>query len=1516
MGDEGTGMAVVPKQDGLDILRKLVPLNTLSDEMLAELVDAVTFEKIAKGRYLLREGDTDPERVYLLSGSLGLVEDGREVDSVAANSNMARYPIAQHIPRRYSVKTKSKAEVVRIDGRLLNDLLARGGSGIYQVQELDPEADNDWMGQLLQSPIFQRIPAANIQNIMMRMEELQVSSGEMIIRQGEDGDYFFLINQGQCAVTRENPTGDIEEVARLRAGECFGEESLLSGRPRSSTVCMLTDGVLFRLPKSDFVEYIKLPLANAISYQDAQRKIGKGAVWLDVRSPLEHARASIPDSRNIPFNELRRQAPGLESEQSYVVYCQDGLVSSTAVYLLMEQGLDAYVLERGLESVPVDDLDQEEQEPDGAQVISLHPEPESQSAPAPVPDDEAGLLRERLQKTEAQAQEQMQRGRKMKLMLEKLKGRLVEAEQAGGRDQEVRQQLNGEIDQLRSELKARESTAGSLQQQQEQLAARLKEMALERNRIEGELDEVRRQVGQLESREQEASRRARSLDHERNSLQQALDEAGAVLQQQQSVQDALREKEKKLQLSLQQANAEAGALQAQLAAREVAAGEAVQAAERHAQAQATTLRTDLQQARERVEVLEATLAEQGSSEEQRSRQLLAAEKQQQLLNGELKQLRGELERVSGEVGHLESELREAEQNHKRQRLELESSHKSSLQEVQEARRAAEAAQRSAGNERDRISAELAVLQAHYGQLQKTLQERDHNLAELRQGGDEVVRLNELLEQVRSELKDARESAESSRQELETLRQQAQGAQANAVVQDAEQQALEQQLASLQATHEQLVAERQVLDEERSAREAALHEASRKLAQMESITLQEQERREQLEQTLDQQRAEVERLKQAMPGAPAGDDIKILQAELTTLNAALDEADRSYEQLERERNELKAALEARQQASTGVEPERQAGTEVQRLTSELAALAGELARERERAATELARLQTELEAAQASAEESSAGVSADSVMETLQQELQEARNRLKELELSSSADAAEGEVLRQEIDKLRRSLEERTTELEKTRREGLQLEEKTEERNSEIDHLKLALEAAQVDADEAQFKRDEALDARKQVEEALYQLQKQVERERTRDDLLQRSRAATDDTPLLPMGGGKGRVVLALLAAALLAFAVADGIAIISGKGELLSGLLDSRQAPAVILPGGGVPAIEQRGSVSSSASAESVGPMVSDAPVAAEKQPDAVVTKATPEESKTEPESPPASASPSEPDPAITTAPALSSLPLAPRIVPTPRQLQRSVPAAAQARSSEPETGSLIQDSLSSGGRGPEMLYIRGGSFQMGSNIFLSREEQPVHQVRLPSFSIGRYEVTFREYGLFAATTGRDLPDDLGWGQGSRPVINVSWEDAAAYAEWLSAETGRHYRLPSEAEWEYAAGAGSDTPYWWGFDLGREHANCFNCGSQWDGVSTAPVGRFEANPFGLHNTAGNVMEWVSDCYHNSYAGAPTDGSSWQQAECGERVVRGGAFNKPGDSLRITRRNHHSPDTRLFALGFRVVREVN
>jgi formylglycine-generating enzyme required for sulfatase activity len=208
-------------------------------------------------------------------------------------------------------------------------------------------------------------------------------------------------------------------------------------------------------------------------------------------------------------------------------------------------------------------------------------------------------------------------------------------------------------------------------------------------------------------------------------------------------------------------------------------------------------------------------------------------------------------------------------------------------------------------------------------------------------------------------------------------------------------------------------------------------------------------------------------------------------------------------------------------------------------------------------------------------------------------------------------------------------------------------------------------------------------------------------------------------------------------------------------------------------------------------------------------------------------------------------------------------------------------------------------------------------------------FAVGRYEVTFEEYADFVRRGGATEPSNQGWGTGRRPVINVSWEEATRYADWLSLVTGKRYRLPSEAEWEYAARGGSQGRYWWcpadrpSCDIPPDMANCNGCkstkGLKGIGKQTLPVGSFPANGFGLCDTAGNVYEWVQDCWHESYRGdPPKDGSAWGEeggGDCGRRVLRGGSWSLgPVDRRSAYRSSGYDAVNRYSDIGFRLAQD--
>lgn len=247
----------------------------------------------------------------------------------------------------------------------------------------------------------------------------------------------------------------------------------------------------------------------------------------------------------------------------------------------------------------------------------------------------------------------------------------------------------------------------------------------------------------------------------------------------------------------------------------------------------------------------------------------------------------------------------------------------------------------------------------------------------------------------------------------------------------------------------------------------------------------------------------------------------------------------------------------------------------------------------------------------------------------------------------------------------------------------------------------------------------------------------------------------------------------------------------------------------------------------------------------------------------------------------------------------------------------------------------PEMVVIPAGSFIMGSPESEKGRsiiyEGPQHRVIIPrAFALGKYEVTFAEWDACARGGGCNYrPSDRGWGRGNRPVINVSWDEAKTYLRWLSGKTGKEYRLPSEAEWEYAARAGTKTARFWGenyssacgygnvhdltsrAEIGftEPHHNCRDGYAQ-----TAPVGSFRANDFGLYDVLGNVWEWVEDCWHKTYSGAPSNGDAWTTGECPRRIMRGGSWSNAPWHVRAAHRRGAFIGP-LDRIGFRIARTL-
>ncbi|MBI3186995.1 MAG: cyclic nucleotide-binding domain-containing protein [Gammaproteobacteria bacterium] len=341
------------------LLSRYQPLNALNPDNLQEVLKHAKVEEIAAGKILFKKGDTNNAQIYLLKGDIELLGDSGVLKTIKAGSTDGLNPIAHILPRTITAKSRTDITVFKVDGDLVDVMLTWDQTGNYQVKEFgvgSGSGEDDWMNRILQTEAFHRIPPANIQAIFMRMQSVPVKAGEPIIKQGEEGDYFYIVKKGRCLVTRsmpDQPRGI--KLAELKDGDTFGEEALISSSKRNATVTMLTDGVLNRLSKKDFLELLNEPLLSWVDFEHGQNLVTTGqAVWLDVRLPAEHASDAIRRGEHIPLIFLRMKLNSLDTSKSYIVYCDTGRRSSAASYLLNERGITSYVLKDGLGSVPAD----------------------------------------------------------------------------------------------------------------------------------------------------------------------------------------------------------------------------------------------------------------------------------------------------------------------------------------------------------------------------------------------------------------------------------------------------------------------------------------------------------------------------------------------------------------------------------------------------------------------------------------------------------------------------------------------------------------------------------------------------------------------------------------------------------------------------------------------------------------------------------------------------------------------------------------------------------------------------------------------------------------------------------------------------------------------------------------------------------------------------------------------------------------------------------------------------------
>lgn len=331
-------------------LKHLYPLDSLRPEHLDVIANEAESEELGKGHVLFRAGDQDETTHYLLSGVVaGDYPDGKRKD-IIADSLQGRYPIGDLMPRRFTATIESlTATLVSMDRRFLEkvitfDQLTR--SKEFKLLDVNPDG-NRWIFRLLQNKALRRVPAGNLERLFSRFEELAVSENQTIVREGDDGDYFYVIKDGAASVLQAGD-GDPAVVAYLVRGDSFGEDALLSNSVRNASVTMMKPGKLMRLKKSDFSELLKQPTVEWMTPGKASILVRQGAGVIDVRLPEEFSERAIKGAMNMPLYRLREYAFDLDRERSYLCYCNTGERSAAAAFILTKLGFEAFALAGGL----------------------------------------------------------------------------------------------------------------------------------------------------------------------------------------------------------------------------------------------------------------------------------------------------------------------------------------------------------------------------------------------------------------------------------------------------------------------------------------------------------------------------------------------------------------------------------------------------------------------------------------------------------------------------------------------------------------------------------------------------------------------------------------------------------------------------------------------------------------------------------------------------------------------------------------------------------------------------------------------------------------------------------------------------------------------------------------------------------------------------------------------------------------------------------------------------------------
>lgn len=1670
IGNMGAARELADKK----VLRSLVPLNSLSQVHFKEVTKNAVVEKIPSGKYLFQQGMRDSYTFYVLSGEVSILNGQTVIGSIKGGSKQSRQPLPNEQPRKFSARAKTKITVMRIDSSLLDVLLDWDQSGQYEVSEIQSDDNEDWMSKMLRSELFAHVPAQNIQKMIMRMQEVRYKAGDSVIKQNDPGDSYYVVKSGQCVVSRQSANDDKPVlIAELRDGDSFGEEALLSDGFRNASVNMISDGVLMRLSKHDFQELLQDLLVTKVNWSEAQALVKEGAYWLDVRTPEEYVLGSIAGSKNIPHANIRSLKDKLDINDVYIVFCNNGHISASTVFILGQYGFDAVLLEDGLLSAPADALEnQPSQElqnnqntvsevdvPVVEQVSNTKPEKKKarffardkrkkEAPPAKQEDDSEQFSKTVL--TQARDQQSVEKllieSKASKAEIDKLRSQLSDAKELIDEKNTELDQLSNAQKSLSQELTALKSQLGNGSEQDSEIDSLHKQLEeiqyeheLEKKKLEKEIalqikqnekaEAMRNEVRELKEEVKELERLQEQTEAELEQAKQQLqtghveqaesaklqkkiqaesqkyldlkNKYDELLAQGQEKQNEKEQLEKQLSeiKKLQQTEYEEACRQRDQALKEREDLHAELKLERQKLGQLVREKEQIENSRDEEEKVRLSLQEQQSNASQLAKQ------RQQVLEDEIKQLNLELKENRELIDKLTRAAKEsidkAELDSERKEfLETIENHQSKIRNLEDSNKELQELLKSSENQISKLKQQNAQIEFDWQAAEKArtglIEEYEAEINKLNSANTRFeAQLNaeeKIVEDLRQRLKisndDKDKRLEKLTNELKVLKKERDELKK-------EFNNLRSAQAKLDKSEAKLLAENAKLEKEIESRDLKIKETTSflKALEQEKNVIEEAKLELQKEKKHAERETEekLESLSTELRAYKHKNDQ--YQETISKLKVNIEQAEKRISEFELERDDLYEQLKVAEQR--GID-QASGDKEVKSLMRELKSQEKDYKKEQNLLKTRI----LELEATLASQ----------------QDELKKYHNLQSVLEDRNQT--LEGEVDR--IDRLQNSIDEKDKKIVSLQRQLMQTQSELE-----ANRENLAIDSASM-VNESTFNKvkDELL-ALKDEMEILQARNIELEKKSEYADDLQNllSKKAKDEESVQ---GIKSELALALsnnneteqklksvqtelknsqikmreLSSELKEIRKQSGQA--SSLRSKVEGVkqeakekikkyqseyeavIKSAQAENSKLRQELAQLQKQHSSMGSRQEfpTEAHGPLniadIPDIPKVGEQQ------FAVPEMvGQSEYSAQDYSQFPTETFGERTQVnfvadeDALKSFSLArfvaiflvililgsvaywffdvyprvkreaeridantqkivPKITNQPINESKSsvkqVPKTASTSASQPvkaqsehvtkpakaiavSAGRTFQDKLKHSGSAPLMVVIPAATFAMGSpDHVLEDNEKPRHTVQLKSYAISKYEVTFAEYNEFVQATGRELPEHI-WGQESRPVINVSWNEAVAYTKWLSVTSGYVYRLPTEAEWEYAARAGTFTDYYWGGSIGKNNANCLDCGSRWDNAKTAPVGSFSANQFGLHDMLGNVMEWTLDCYHPNYKQAPSDGSAWQTASCKTRVLRGGSFKNTEDEIRSFAREHASAKTINPQIGFRVVREI-